>query len=351
MPHPFFDVARYPWGRTDAQALHRSLYENARDFNRIDLLYRQEGCRVPLTQGRPPDTAWAEVLDNLSTAGLLKSFCQRVMANAALAAVHDAVRAVLDVPDTTEQVFLEGQVVFLDRKRLRLELTKLGQQTGYGVLLVRGPSGSGKSWTQRLVTMVAADGGASSIYLFEGIVSTVDEVVEQLFALLGNSDAVPPRLGTEDAWFRKVCLKLQELAQARKEVLWVIADDLGDYPEGPRLDNAIRRFFEQFGLTMANPAFARWFRLVLLDYPDGAVPTKWKNFWCEDRPDENDVDHAVIKDFLMKWATIRQKNLGAEKAAELAAEILTKAGSPTAPAGMRRLDLIHSELNGVLERL
>ncbi len=351
MAHPFFDAVKFPWTLAEAQALHVVLYENMWVEQRIMHIYQTSGGTTPLTLGNAADILWREVLDNLSAERCFKVFCDKVLENEMFASAHVAVHAVIGATDTVQKVFFDEDIIFLDRKRLRVELAKLDQQSSYGVLIVRGAAGSGKSWTQKLVTSVASDRGAASVYLFEGIVSTVDEVVEQLFAIVGNSEAVPPRMGTEDAWFRKVCLKLQELAQARKEVLWVIADDLGDYAEGPRLDNAIRRFFEQFGLTMANPAFARWFRLVLLDYPDGAVPTKWKNFWCEDRPDESDVDDGVVSEFLIRWAAIKRKNLAAEKAAELAREIVAKASSATGPAGASRLALIHSELNGVLERL
>lgn len=351
MSHPFFDVVAYPWTRTDAKDLHRVLYQNVADSGRIKLLYQQSGGLRPLTPGSPADNAWAEALDHLMAQRALGHLCRVLLAKADVAAVHSFVQAVVDATDASQEVFLSDGVIFLDRKQLRNELSKL-TQPNCGVLLVRGPSGSGNSWTQQMVERFAADRGASTIYLFEGIVSTVEDVFEQLFATLGNSDAVPPRLGTEDAWFKKVCVKLQELAQAKKEVLWVVADDLGEYPEGPRLDREIRRFFDQFGLAMANPAFAKWFRLVLIDYPGSEVPTKWKqHVWCEDRPDATEIDDQAVSDFLRRWAIARSKNLGAERAATLASEILAKASPDGACLPEKRLKAIHIELTRALEGL
>lgn len=346
MAHPFFDALTYPFRRADAQALYQVLWKTISNAGRIDLFYRQAGAERPLALGRAADEIWKDALDALVREQRLRRFCDVLLADGSIVAIHGFVLAVVNATGATDQVFVGEQVVFLDRKRLRVQLVKLAHHSAESVLLVRGPSKSGKSWTQQMVTRLADDLGASSVYLFEGIVSTVEEVVEQLFAMVGGSDLVPPRLGSEEAWFKKVCLKLQELAQARKEVIWIVADDLGEDENGPRLDITIRRFFEQFVLTMANPAFARWFRVILLDYPDGAVPTKWRNVWCEDRPDAGEIDEDVLKDFLVKWANIKQKNLGNEKAAEIAAEIIAKV-----TAAEQKLPLIHSELNGVLESL
>lgn len=316
------------------------------------LFYQAAGGQRPLTPGLPADLAWKEVHDVLTTARLLRRLCGQLLAVAELAAAHDAIRAVTDAPDLVPEV--PQAHLFLDRKPLRAQLTSLVDESSpYRVLLVRGPSGAGKSWTEVLVADVARNLGAECLYLYQGLVFTVDEVVDNLFTTLGAAHLVPPRLETEDAWFRKVCLKLQEVARQAQKVTWVVADDLGDYSEGPRVDPMIRRFFDQFALSMANPAFARWFRLVLLDYPDGTVPTKWRSFWAEDRPTEQDVDVAPLKEYLLAWAAQTRKQLAAEKADELAADIVAKVATPP-PAGqapMGRLRRIHDELRGVLDSL
>jgi hypothetical protein len=350
--HPFFDVPIYPWARPDAQDMHRTLSRFIKQSIDIELHYEASGGTTPLTPQLAPHRAWKEVLDLLATAKVLPRLCDRILADQQLVAAHPAVQAVCDAKDLATEIVLPQEILFLDRKNLRNELETLSQPSASRALLVRGPSGAGKSWTEELIKTVAADRGVSNVYLYEGTVSVVRDVVDELFTALGDSSKVPPVDETDPAWYRRVCLKLQELASQRKVFLWVVADDLGEYEGGPRLDREIRAFFNQFALHMANPAFAQWFRLILIDYPDGPVPTKWRA-WSEDRPDENEVDQVVIAEYLIAWAKTKQKNLGVDRAGELAKDILAKVGSPPAPTDPdpRRLARINAELKAVLKTL
>lgn len=354
MPHPFFDAPTYPWHLAAAQALHRALYQGQPTYARIVLAYQACGPNLPPLNQTSADIVWKDALDVLASAQLLRKLCEVILASPELRAAHDRVREVESLPDPLQEPLLAQDIVFVDRKRLRSELTKVSATNSpHRVLLVRGPSGSGKTWSQNLVADLTTALGCTCVYVFAGVVSTVEEVVEQLFTALGDGGAVPPQLETEDAWFRKVCVKLQDLAQRKSTTVWVVADDIGEYPDGPRLDPRIRRFFDQFALAMANPAFARWFRLVLLDYPDGKVPTRWRSFWVEDRPAIEDVTEEPVKEFLLGWARRNKKQLEAEKATAFAAEILQKASiepDPQAPP-RPRLQRINDELSTVLQRL
>jgi hypothetical protein len=360
MPHPFFDAIRFPWHRDEAKAMHYALFNAVSVPARYTGLYEDCGPDPrPLSPGLPADAAWREILDNLTVAQRLSRLCDMVLARADLLSTHQAIRNVQNAPDLLWAPLLrEDNLVFIDRRALRLELQKLGTIGGsQGVLLVRGPSGCGKSWSELLVADMATSLGARCVYVFEGLVSTVQEVIAQLFTALNEPNAVTSQLTTEDAWFRQVCLDLQALAQKKDIVCWVVADDLGNDANGPRLDPQIRKFFDQFALTMANPAFAKWFRLVLLDYPEGDVPTKWKaNVWLEDRPAETDVDENPIVDFLRAKADQMKKQMGADTAKKVAADILSKvdAPQPAPPPGTSikpRLRRIHDELVGVLAKL
>jgi hypothetical protein len=350
--HPFFDNEQYPWGRDDAIALHQALYRVIDHPSEISLVYRQSAGTRPLTPALAAHLAWTEVLDNLARERCLSKLCTLVLDRTHYASAHAAVAAVRDAKDLLPQIVLPYDILFLDRKELRAELEKLSQPGASGVLLVRGPSGAGKSWTQEMIKIIAGDRGVGIVYLYEGIVSNVREVIDQLFTALGDSRRVPPTNETDPAWYRLVCLKLQELAQQKGRFLWVVADDLGEYPEGPRVDREIRAFFHQFGMNLANPAFARCFRMVLLDYPEGPVPTKWRA-WSEDRPNENDIENTTIAEFLLEWAEHKKKQLGVDRAQELASGILVKAAGPPAPTDRdpRRLGRIHSELAAVLKTL
>lgn len=350
--HPFFDAPVYPWPRPDAKAMHETLFRLIKPPKDIELHYEACGGTTPLTPQLAPHLAWKEVLDLLAAAKALRRLCEHVLERQGLAAAHAAVQAVCDAKDLVNEIVLPQETLFLDRKNLRSELETLSHPGASRVLLVRGPSGAGKSWTQELIRTVTADRGVLSVYLFEGIVSNVRDVVDQLFTALGDSSKVPDVNQTDAAWYGRVCLKLQELASHRNALLWVVMDDLGEYNGAPRIDREVRAFFNQFALNMANPAFAQWFRLVLIDYPEGRVPTKWRA-WSEDRPNENDVDKTTIAEYLLRWAEHGRKNLGAERADEFATAILNKVANPPAPTDPdpRRLARIHAEIKAVLRSL
>jgi hypothetical protein len=215
------------------------------------------------------------------------------------------------------------------------------------VLLVRGDSSSGKTWTKHVVEEQASALGQGCIYLCDGLVGTVGDTLDLIFGVFGGSP--PPKLTTDAAWFRKACIDMLVLAANSKRKYWLVADDLGVTSEGPRLDPLIRQFFDQAALNMLNPAFAEWFRLVLIDYPDGPVPTKWKGFWVEDRPAESDLQSAAVAQFLLRWAARKKgKVLTHDEAVKLASDIITKADTPQPSETRPRLERIHDELTAVL---
>jgi hypothetical protein len=261
--------------------------------------------------------------------------CDLVLSDANTAVVHRFVQAAIDARDPVTQPLLADDRPFINRTLLREKLQRFAISPTFRVLLVRGEPKSGKTWTQYMVTELAQTLGEECVYLNADLISTVDDAIEQCFAALGDLNGPPPRLETEDAWFRKVCLRLQAIATNTKQITWIVVDDLGVDEKGPRLDPLIRQFLDQFALSMANPAFRRWFRLVLLDYPDltaevggRGVPTKWRDFWDEDRPDPADVDAGAVADFLVRWAAQKNKQLAPTEANTVATDIITTADTP-----------------------
>jgi hypothetical protein len=357
MPHPFFDVTAYPWHRDDAKAAHRALYDTIQPPTRIDVLYKQSGSQlIPLALGKPPDEIWKDVLELLTTARCLQKLCEIILHQSAYEAAHPHIQALVDAQDVLQQPLLTGDLLFIDRTPLRGELAKLATgNPAVRTLLVRGGDDSGKSWTNYMVKDLAQVAGEDCLYLFEGLVSTVKDVLAELFAaVVGDSKSVPDRLQTEDAWFQRACVELQEAAKKQNKVFWIVVDDLGISADGPRLDPLIRRFFDQFALRMGNPVFAKWFRLVLIDYPDGQVPTKWlQGCWVEDRPAEADMNEEAVAQFLLQWAQRKQKLLAPAKARELAQGILAKVMAPPSPAdtGKPRLQRIHDAVVVSLQSL
>ena len=51
-----------------------------------------------------------------------------------------------------------------------------------------------------------------------------------------------------------------------------------------------------------HPAFRQWFRLMLIHYPEGPVPTKWASeFWVEERTSAEDIKQEHVVTLLQEW--------------------------------------------------
>ena len=349
--HPFFGSSTYPWARTEADGLYHALYQAIAESAEIERRFKAAAPgALPLNYDQGPAAIWRDALNALARAGGLETLCTQLLASGDIARIHPKVQAVIDAKSVTEQVIFTPDCIFVNRRSLREQLRKLSfRSTTPSVLLVRGRPHSGNSWTEKLVTAAANDTGAKPTYLFEGSVAGVEDVIASLFAVMGKAEHVEPRHTTEQGWYRAVCRKLMSFAQANNRVYWIIADDLGIYEDGPRLDPEVRRFFDQFALMMADPAMAEWFRLVLIDYPAGAVPTKWKHYvWVEDTPDAGHVDRAAVAEFLTEWAKANGKQLPMGDAERLAEGALQVADSVEAS---ERLLTLHNELGKVVGSL
>lgn len=349
MPHPFFDAPTYPWHRQDARNLHEALYKSIKVAGDIDLLYVScDPGLLPLA----PEAAhlmWKAALEALAAKQLLRALGD-LLAARKLPAVSKAFQDVANAVNPLEEPVLSSDRVFLNRKDLREGLGKLAQSnSGVSVMLVRGEATSGKTWSKHLVEELAQALGEECIYLCDGLVGTVDDVMDLIFAPLRGK--VPVRLTTPDAWFRKVCAAMIGLAGKRRQRYWIVCDDLGVGTDGPRLDPLIRQFFDQVALSMLNPAFSKWFRLLLIDYPDGPLPTKWKGFWLEERTAQADLHAGELSKFLAQWANRKKKLLAEDEAKKFAADILTKADAPASAETRPRLERIHDELLAVLAKL
>ena len=95
-PHPFFDSLQFPWHRREGVALHRALYSAIPHPARLNVHYRQACDGLPPLPREAPDVVWAAALDNLSAGKCLQRFCELLVADDTVAAIHPAITAVQD---------------------------------------------------------------------------------------------------------------------------------------------------------------------------------------------------------------------------------------------------------------
>jgi hypothetical protein len=361
MTHPFFDAVRYPVDRPEARFLHRVLLDAVLDPRQINNIYQEcDPDLPPLTLNQSPDLIWWDALQNLTVQGalrqLLSKIQQRFKSNNT---IKNAIREIENAQPASEQQIISHGRLMLDRVTLRQQLNLMGAEIApLKVLLVRGDAGSGKTYSSHLFELAARDNGAISVYLCDGMVVTVDDVIQQLFSALEALERIPPRDTTTEAWYRIVCVKLQEEASKKNRPVWITVDDLGPTEDGaPLLDPEIRKFCDQFALNMVNPFFRKWFRLMLIHYPDGSVPTRWRrDFWSEDRTNERDVQQPHVVELLRSWSVAHDHKIIEDELTSLAAEVVAKADAPVAPSmgassSLPRLQRIHDALTEMLRDL
>jgi hypothetical protein len=200
MAHPFFDVNAYPWQRADAGAFHEVLFRGIKATESITLIYAKCGSDLPPLTPARADLLWREVLDNLTGLGLLRVLIRIIESDGGAKLASDEYKkAVADVLNAEEAVgsrLLSDDVLVLDRDRLRELLRSLESDASLvRALLVRGSPKSGKSHGFHLFERVASERGALAVYIYEGMVGTVGEVVEQLFGALSGEPRFPFTFG------------------------------------------------------------------------------------------------------------------------------------------------------------
>jgi hypothetical protein len=266
---------------------------------------------------------------------------------------------VLDARPAVERRIGHDGRITVDRATLRQQLLQLAvEDAPVKVLLVRGGPNTGKSWSRHLFERASKDRGADMTYLFNGTIGSVEELVRKLFSRLRASERVPEQDTTDPGYYQHVCDRLAEEAARYGRPLWIAVDDLGPGPDGmtPIMDPKIREFFEQFALNLLDPAVHRWFRLLLIHYPDGKVPAQWeRELWEEDRPDPGDVRPEDVAAVLREWAASHDKQLLDDEVERLAKEVMARAAAPPPPGQpdgdtpwLRRLN---DELKRTLENL
>jgi hypothetical protein len=360
MSHPFFDNVSYPWSRDDARQLHQGLAQAFKPPNAIrQIVQTVIGDDSELQDGAPA-AMWRDALNLIAIAGGMRDLCEflqqdgRVATNAAF---QQLVAGVLEATSVTAQRVLSSKVLLLDRKNLREQLDELAaRDAAQRVVVVRGGTKTGKSHGFHLFEAAARQNEAEILYLFNPLVSKVQDVIDRLFGKFGARDQIPPSFTTEPAYYNNVCLKLQEVAQEKRQRLWVAIDDLGVDADGaPLLDAEIRVFCDTLVMNARDPGFGQWFRIMLIHYPTNReIPTLWgEDVWGEDTTSEADVNEEHVQAFLTAWASEHGPSLTDAEVQTLAESVIAKADAPPPPGApvVPRLKRLHAELLATLRDL
>jgi hypothetical protein len=302
MAHPFFEANQFPMQREDGRALFKLLTAIFTKPGDITLMVQTAGGDpADLSQGLTPRQLWGEALNLLAAARVLDAFCDQLKQNPRVKTnpeVQAAVEAVVNAKPLVDRQIVSDKRLVLDRAALRTKLRALGaDDSPLRVVLVRGGDDSGKSWGRHVFLNAAEDSGAVGVYLSANQIVNIDSLTSKLFAAFEATDVPPRGLTTGVAWYDAVCSKLSVLAASRNQHLWAAIDDIA------LIDPEICEFCDQFVAMMENPAFSRWFRLMLIHYPDDRSPTRWQEeVWDEDITSEADLTYDEVVSFFKTWA-------------------------------------------------
>ena len=323
-----FSSQPYPFQLAEAVQLYETLSSLIADAAQIDLLYKRGGGAEleQLNQAWSVRRLWKTALEELSLAGKLTQLLQ-ILVEHPYEQVRVLANALLTAPPMAYRRVLPGDVLVLDRRNLREVIDLMANDASRcRVILVRGGPQTGKTHGRYLFEEVGYSRGAEVVYLAEGIVSTVDEVAQMLFGAY-DVDALPPRDTTEEAWYRTICVELKKLASSHRRPLWIVADSLGDDTSGnPLLDPEIVRFLEHFAMLLSSPMIGRWFRLMLINYPDKAIPTKWApELYREDNPSDLDIEVPDVEDGIREWLRSSGRTVHEQQLRKLAHSVMEMA--------------------------
>jgi hypothetical protein len=358
MDHPFFDATRFPWDRPDAQRFLQVLVDILSKPADIAFYYESSATNLdPLTPDAPR-RMWQEALANLTTAGRLATLCDLLLKRTLGVPARQAIEAVGNARPSVESLVGEqgSDVVILDRVRLRTHIKQMAPSDSMlKAIVVRGGPDSGKSHGHHLFEMGAKDHPADVVYLSSSMVATLPEVIDELFGTVDALSEVPPPGDTTDpAYFGAVWLKLKTVVTRRERQLWIAVDDLGMAEDGsPLLHPDVRLFFNQLVPRLENPAYRRWFRLMLIHYPEIKLPTQWKRtLFIEDRTEQGDLGAEHVAEVLRTCLTRMGETVIESEVETLATYIVELSAKPVNEDDDRcRLERLHDLVRDALEDL
>jgi len=361
MDHPFYDSVRFPFHLAEGKKLHDLLVQLYNTSPPIQIKYSQVAAGLPpVNWAAPANAVWFDALNNIAASGFVEKLLQLVRQDfPGNQALTDLLAAIETAKPISEKKLMSDTLFVLDCEEQRRAIRKAVSDDNPGVVLIRGKKKSGKSHCRYIFKAVAEMKGATMVYLYEGMVVTEHDAIKSLFSALGEPAAsIPPRENSSsDAWYIDVCNKLREIAQEKNDKkIWIVVDDLGYADEEmkvPKMAGEIRKFFEQFSVFLLDPSFYKYFRLLLIDYSETSVPTRWKDdLWSEVFTDEANIKQSHVEDFLREWKANKAARIYDEDIQSMAADILARADQPEQPLKKySRLRRIHLMLETKIDEL
>ena len=336
MPHPFFDAPYFVHDGAGKE-LYDKLCQIVFDREEIARVYAAVNADL---SGMPVfskavDT-WREILDLFAIKGQLPKLFDHLESD--YHELRALVQAVRDIPDPVQAHVLPDKSIVLDRKLLRDHLTSMNSYIP--VLVIRGARHTGKSHTAKLVRH--AFNPPNQVYEVNARLDWPYSVfVRNLARKIWPAGKLDPMYTSESANYLEVAGELLAFAEQREAlerrwtVLWIIVDDLNDQNENdanrPRLADCqrIRDFLDVFVNALQNSSdYGRYFRLVLIDYPEKPLRHWPEDIWREERPDPAHIDSKLVSDVLQRHI---RGTLPDDTAAQMANEILARDASAATP--------------------
>jgi hypothetical protein len=253
-----------------------------------------------------PSTIWSNVLNRAAERTLLRKLVERLRAGNVAPSIIRALDAVdkvaaLGGSQDPNRMILDGRV-FIGRRTLRPLLPSLIKRGS--VLVVRGPAGTGRSETQRILF----DGnGDLWAYVDENL--PIDESMAHIWSVSAGAKQRPPSPTTGPARFKTFWSDVAaEVGLARR--MWVVFDDLD---KGSQRDD-VTLLAETLLERMSDVSFEKRFRVALLGYPKPVVPSKVKPL--EDVTHELEEEH--VRDFISYCCAVHNKVIASERITSLA---------------------------------
>jgi hypothetical protein len=366
--HPVFDSLNYPWHLAEAHNLYIVLCQAYQNTNDIDTYYKSCGAYVTeiptINPAQPSGDLWKEVLNKLATKNKIKKLTEVLLQDNPVQQVLDVIQMVQNAVSAVDASIININLVILDRADLRRNLELLATENDpVKVLLIKGGPKSGKSYSRHLFELMAQQQGAEVVYLYRFVVAALSEVLEELFTAAGDVNAIPEGDTTQSGWYGKVCRRLRDTAVAKNKHIWIAMDDLGFIEEATTpgearkinsiMDPEIRDFFDQFVAQMSGLAFRKHFKLMLINYPSGKLPTSWyQEHLKEEVLQETDIMETHIEDQIQRWCHANKKHVLPGEVKKSAADVITKANNPAPEDNDKpRLERIKDATSHVLKTL